>query len=532
MTRAFDLPGRSPVHATEGMVATSHPLASSSALRVLQDGGNAVDAAIAGVAVLCVVEPGSTGIGGDCFAIVAEPDGTISGVNGSGRSAAGANLDWYLEHGITNLEAHPVHSITAPGAIRGWEMLLAEQGTMGFDRVLRDAIHYAENGFPVAPRVGHDWSGVASELAKNEGAAHNFLQGGKAPAVGSIHAVPNLAKTLRAVAKHGSDAFYTGEVAADIASTVQGLGGFLSEQDLANVSADWVTPISTNYGGYDVYEIPPNGVGITALIMLNLMEKVGASSMGSHSAARQHMEIECARLAYSVRDAYVADIDHMTVTTDTLLSDAYTTELAKGYNPDKRNNDIELPTIPHSDTVYLSVVDRDLRAVSFINSLYNTFGSHIATKDSGIALQNRGACFVVEEGHPNAIGPSKRPLHTIIPAMAMKDGKAAYSFGVMGGAYQPIGQAHVLSNMIDHGFDPQEAVDYPRVFWDDEGGSDTLGIEAGVTEEVAQGLRDRGHDVAPSASPFGGGQIIAIDHERGVMVGGSDPRKDGQAQGY
>lgn len=529
MTRAFDLPGRSPVHATEGMVATSHALASSSAIRVLQDGGNAVDAAIAAVSVLCVVEPGSTGIGGDCFAIVAQPDGTLSGLNGSGRSAAGANLDWYLEQGIKNLEDHPVHAITAPGAIRGWETLLSRHGTMCFDRVLRDAIRYAENGFPVAPRVGLDWSKVVTELSENDGARHNFLQDGKMPEIGSIHAVPNLAKTLRAVANKGADAFYTGAIAAEIANTVRGLGGFLSEEDLAQVTADWVTPISTRYGGYDIHEIPPNGVGITALIMLNLLDKIDARSMGSHSALRQHAEIECARLAYSVRDAYVSDPATMTVSTDALLSETYAAELATGFNPDKRNTDIKLPPVPHSDTVYLTVVDRDLRAVSFINSLYNTFGSRIATKDSGIALQNRGACFVVEEGHPNAIGPSKRPLHTIIPGMATKNGKAAYSFGVMGGAYQPIGQAHVLSSMIDHGFDPQEALDYPRVFWE---GGDELETEAGVTDEVAQGLRDRCHETAPAEAPHGGGQIIAIDHERGVMTGASDPRKDGQAQGY
>jgi gamma-glutamyltranspeptidase / glutathione hydrolase len=532
MTRAFDLPGRSPVYATEGMVATSHALASSTALRVLQEGGNAVDAAVAASAVLAVVEPGSTGIGGDCFAIVAEPDGTLSALNSSGRSAAGAHLDWYLENGITNLETNPVHAITAPGAIRGWETLLSSHGTMGFDRVLRDAINYAENGFPISSRVGQDWAGAAAEMAKDEGAAHNFLHNGDAPSVGTMHAVPNLAETMKAIAANGSDAFYTGTIAADIANTVQRLGGFLSEEDLAQVAADWVTPISTRYGGYDIYEIPPNGVGITALIMLNIMDKIDARSFGSHSALRQHAEIECARLAYTVRDAYVADTDHMTVSTDAILSDAYTTELAKGFHADRRNTDITLPSVPHADTVYLTVVDRDLRAVSFINSLYMTFGSKIATKDSGIALQNRGACFVVEDGHPNTIGPSKRPLHTIIPGMAMKDGKAAYSFGVMGGAYQPIGQAHVLSNMIDHGLDPQEALDYPRVFWDEDSNDGKLHLEAGVTDEVAQGMRDRGHETVPATTPHGGGQIIAIDHERGIMTGGSDPRKDGQAQGY
>ena len=534
MTRAFDLPGRSPVRATEGMVATSHPLASSSALRVLQDGGNAVDAAIAAVSVLCVVEPGQTGVGGDCFAILAQPDGTLHGLNGSGRSAVGADVDWYLERGMTNLFDHPAHCITVPGAIRGWEKILNAHGTMGFDRVLRDAIHYAENGFPIASRVGHGWGRDVEKLSRTEGGRRNYLTNGEAPVEGGTHAFPNLGKTLRAVAKNGSDAFYTGTIAADIAKTVQDNGGFLSEEDLANMSADWVTPITTNYGGYDIHEIPPNGAGITALILLNLLDEVDARSLNSHSAERQHAEIECARLAYSARDTYVSDADSMTVSVERLLSDAYTCELAKGFSPEHRNPDIKLPSVPDADTVYLSVVDKDLRAVSFINSLYESFGSGIVTNDSGIALQNRGACFVTEKGHPNAIGPGKRPLHTIIPAMATKNGKAAWSFGVMGGAYQPIGQAHVLSNMIDHGMDPQEALDYPRVFWDDTGDWKNLPLklEAGVTDVVADGLRARGHQTTPADAPHGGGQIIAIDHERGVLTGASDPRKDGQAQGY
>ncbi len=534
MTRAFDRPGRSPVRATNGMVATSHPLASSAALRVLQDGGNAVDAAIAAAATTCVVEPGQTGIGGDCFAILAEPDGTLHGLNASGRAARGARTAWYLEQGITNLFDHPAHCVTVPGAIRGWETILKRFGTMDFDRVLRDAIHHADDGFPIASRVAQGWARDSAKLVGNEGGLLNYLQAGEAPREGHLHRFPNLAKTLKAVAKHGSDAFYTGAVAAEIASTVQEHGGFLSEEDIAACTAEWVTPISTRYNGYDVHEIPPNGAGITALILFNLLNKVGTCSLNANSTERLHAEIECARLAYSVRDTCVGDPDTMTVTVDQLLSDTFASDLARNFDPQQRNAAITLPPIPSADTVYLSVVDRDRRAVSFINSLYESFGSGLVTRDSGIALQNRGACFFVEAGHPNTIDPGKRPLHTIIPAMVTRGGKVQYCYGVMGGSYQPLGQAHVLTNMIDHGMDPQEALDHPRVFWEnrpDWQGSQ-LELEAGISDELAEGLRTRGHQTVPADLPHGGGQIVAIDHDAGVLTGASDPRKDGQAQGY
>lgn len=534
MTRAFDRPGRSPVRATEGMAATSHPLASSTALRILQDGGNAVDAAVAAAAVLCVVEPGHTGIGGDCFALLAQPDGTLHGLNGSGRAAAGARLDWYLERGITSLSDHPAHCVTVPGAVRGWETILDAHGTMGFDRVLRDAIRYAEDGFPVASRVARDWGRSTDKLAATGGGRHNYLHGGAAPAEGDMHALPNLAKTLRTIAAGGSQAFYTGAIAAEIAQTVRDHGGFLTEQDLAEMSADRVTPVTTRYGGYDIHELPPNGAGITALILLNLLDRIDARTLGAHSAGRQHAEIECARLAYSVRDTHVSDPDSMTVSVERLLSDTFTTDLVAGFSAQHRNPDIRLPPVADSDTVYLTVADRDLRVVSFINSLYDSFGSGLVTTESGVVLQNRGACFVVKENHANAIGPGKRPLHTIIPGMATQDGHVAWSFGVMGGAYQPLGQAHVLSNMIDHGMDPQEALDDPRIFWEDteEHTNPALTLESGVADHVAAGLRARGHAIRRAESPHGGGQIIAVDHENGVLTGASDPRKDGQAQGY
>lgn len=527
--RNFQLPGRSPVLATHGMAATAHPLATNSALKILQDGGNAVDAAIAASAVLAVIEPHMTGIGGDCFVLIHEPDGSIHGLNGSGRAASGAHLDWYLERGIDDLNKVPAHSITVPGALKAWDALLSRFGTRDFKSLFSDAISYGKNGFPIAPRVATDWATLVGKMLANEAASKHFLNNGNAPKTGEMFKLPVLAATLEKVANEGVGAFYTGPIATEIATTVQAEGGFLSEEDLAGVSADWVTPISTCYGGHEVHEIPPNGQGITALVLLNLLDVLGAKKLDANSVERAHMEMEAGRIAYSVRDAYVADPANMQATVAKILGSGHTEKLAGFYNPQKRNNEIVLPELPNSDTTYLTVVDRDLRAVSFINSLYNGFGSGIVTPNTGIALQNRGACFSLDPGHDNAIGPSKRPMHTIIPGMVTKNGRLSCSFGVMGGDYQPMGHAHVLANMFDYDMDPQEALDHGRIFWGADG---VLDVEAGVNEAVMEGLLARGHNVRSALVPLGGGQIIAIDHENGVMCGGSDPRKDGMAAGY
>ncbi len=511
------------------MVASAHPLATNTALKVLQDGGNAVDAAIAASAVLAIVEPAMTGIGGDCFVIVCEPDGSVQGLNGSGRSANGANLDWYLERGIDDLNSWPAHSITVPGALKAWDALSRRFGTRDFKNLFSDAISFGKNGFPVAPRVARDWAGLVEKVKLDEAASKHLLINGRAPTTGEIYKFPALAQTFQNVANDGIGAFYSGNIAAEIAATVQAKGGFLDEQDLSNVSADWVTPISTNYRGHDVHEIPPNGQGITALVLLNLLDRLKARDLDADSAERAHLEMEAGRLAYSVRDAHVSDPDTMKRAVSQILSQDLTGELARMFDPQQHNSNITLPELPDSDTTYLTVVDRDLRAVSFINSLYNGFGSGIVTPKSGICLQNRGACFSLSEGHDNAIGPSKRPLHTIIPGMVTCNGALAYSFGVMGGAYQPMGHAHVLTNMIDHAMDPQEALDHGRMFWDVGG---VLEIEDGVNVAVAKELQERGHKVRNSTAPIGGGQIIAIDHKNGILIGSSDPRKDGMAAGY
>lgn len=527
--RDFQLPGRSPVYCENGACATSHPIASSVALSVLQKGGNAVDAAVAAGAVLTVVEPAMTGIGGDCFAIVAEPDGSVHGYNGSGLSAAAAKTEWFLERGITEIDETSIHSVTVPGSVKCWDHLLAKHGRFGLDAALAPAIGYAETGFCVAPRVGTDWLDFVGDLSKDAGAARHYLAKGKAPAIGSRHSFPALARTLRLIADQGPDALYTGSVAAEIAALVQSYGGLLSEEDLAGVTCEPVTPVSASYRGVEVLELPPNGQGITALTLLKILEQFDLPSMDPHGADRHHLQLEAGRLAYGMRDAHIAAPDHMTVPVETLISTAYAQQLAQSISPASRNDALPSFVPSQSDTVYLSVADSEGRTVSFINSIFCGFGARICTEKSGVLLQNRGACFVVKPGHPNCIDGAKRPLHTIIPAMARKDGKVWLSFGVMGGAYQAQGHAQVIVNMVDYGMDPQEALDCERLFWTEDG---TILAERSLTQATFDGLLAKGHKMGWVAKPHGGGQIIAVDRESGFYCAASDCRKDGLAIGY
>lgn len=527
--RAFDQPGRSPVYAENGMAATSHPLATATALSVLRSGGNAVDAAIAASATLCTVEPHMTGIGGDCFVILVEPDGKVYGLNGSGRAPAAATAEKYRALGHEAVPEFGPLSITVPGAIRAWEALRDRFGTRGFDALFADAVRYAEEGFAIHPRVARDWVNCVEDLARDEGGRLHCLADGAAPALGARFSTPAFGATLRAIAKGGAKAFYEGEIAAEMAKVVQAKGGFLAEEDLAEAAADWVEPIALDYAGYDILEIPPNGQGITALILLGLMDRLCVRNAGADSALRHHLQIEAARLAYSVRDHLVSDPATMTATPAQILSDAHLDALAARIDPERRATDIVLPKLPDADTIYLTVVDRDRRAVSFINSVYDGFGSRVVMPKGGFALQNRGACFSLEVGHPNELGPRKRPMHTIIPAMAMRKGRVAISFGVMGGAYQPMGHAHVLANMVDFGMDPQAALDHARLFWDED---EVLAAESGIGADVRDGLAKRGHVLRDAGSPHGGGQVIVVDHESGFLIGGSDPRKDGLALGW
>ena len=530
--RDFHFPGRSPAVSANGMAATSMPTATLAALDVLRAGGNALDAAVAAVAVLCVVEPASTGIGGDCFCLYA-PAGEkkVYALNGSGRAPAGASIDFYEQHQIRALENTSAHAVTVPGAISAWETLLAAHGTKGLDELLRPAIGYAEGGHPVTSRVADDWKGQVDKLRR--GGAESFLPGGQAPVMGQMFHQPQLAATLKAIAKHGARAFYEGEVAADIVATLRARGGLHTEEDFARgrTVAHFVDPISLDWRGRTVWQCPPNGQGLLVLMILGILEGFSPPPDGPLGATRLHRHIEAARLAYRDRDAFLAD-PAVGVPVEKLLSRGYLA-LLRGLIRD----DVAMGTMPaageaalpvHADTVYLCVVDRDGNACSFINSLFQAFGSGILAQKSGVMLQNRGFGFRVQRGHPNCIAGDKRPMHTIIPGMVTEDGEAVLPYGVMGGHFQPMGQSMVLSNIFEHGMDPQEAIDCPRLF----PYAGKVEAERGIPASVRAKLGQLGHDVVDAEKPHGGGQAIFIDRKRGVLIGGSDPRKDGMALGY
>ena len=527
--RDFQLPGRSAVYAPNAMAATSHPLATEAAIATLRGGGNAVDAAVTAAAVLSVVEPHMVGLGGDCFALVSEPDGAVHGLNASGRSPAAAEAHALRARGWTAIPPTSAHAVTVPGAVRGYHELLERFGTIGFDRALVPAIGFAESGFHVAPRVAHDWAGAVEKLAADAGARCHLLPGGAAPAAGDRMSFPALAGTLRALANGGPDAFYGGRIADDILATIAAAGGSMSADDLAAASADWVTPISARYRDHELVELPPNGHGATALLILRILEQFDIAALAPESPARWHLHLEAARAAYAVRDRHVADPAWMDTKIDALFATELATGLADQIDPAARRDEFGFALPPRSDTVYLTVADPEGRIVSLIASLYNDFGSGIVTPDTGIVLQNRGACFNLDDAHPNCLAPNKRPLHTIIPGLVRQNGRTVAGFGVMGGHYQPAGHAHVLSNIVDHGMDPQTALDAPRIFFDDEG---SLQCEAGVTTVIRDGLAALGHRLSASPKPIGGGQIVWRDADRGGLIGASDPRKDGCALGF
>ena len=531
--RDFHLPGRSPVYAPHGMAATSMPSATLTALDVLRGGGNALDAAVAAVAVLCVIEPQSTGIGGDCFCLYAPAGaGKVIALNGSGRAPAAASLDELERRGVHALEDTSAHAVTVPGAVAAWETLLHAHGTKGLDELLQPAIRFAEEGWPVLPRVAADWSGAVDKLRRT--GAQRFLPGGSAPAAGDLFRQPALAETLRAIAWGGARAFYEGPIAADMVATLRAHGGLHTEADFAEglAAAEFVAPIHATWRGWDVWECPPNGSGLLVLMLLGILGGFGTAPDGPLGATRMHRHIEAARLVYRDRDAFLADPAQADVPVARLTSPQYLAGL-RNLIDDRR----PLPTLPaageallpaHRDTVYLCVVDRDGNACSFINSLYNSFGSGILAERSGIMLHNRGFAFRLERGHPNCIAPRKRPMHTIIPGMVMKDGQAVMPFGVMGGHFQPMGQTLFLTNMLEFGLDIQEALDLPRLF----PFAGKVEIERGIPAGTAEQLARMGHEIVLEEKPHGGGQAIWIDRARGCLIGGSDPRKDGMALGY
>ena len=511
------------------MAATSVPSATLAALDVLRAGGNALDAAIAAVAVLCVVEPASTGIGGDCFCLYAPAGQEPVALNGSGRAPRAATIDWYEGAQMKEQVATSPHSVTVPGAISAWETLLAAHGTKDLAELLRPAISYAEGGHTITSRVASDWEGSVDKLA--QGGAHPFVP---APKVGDVFRQPELAQTLKAIAARSSRAFYEGEVAADMVATLRARGGLHTEEDFAagRTAAEFVTPIHTEFRGHEVWQCPPNGSGLHVLMILGMLRGWDPAPDGPMGALRLHRHIEAARLAYRDRDAFLADPSQVDVPVAHLTSAAYLDSLRGLIRDDVAMAEMPLPgeamLPPHRDTVYLCVVDRDGNACSFINSLFEGFGSGIWAPKSGVFMQNRGYSFRLERGHPNCIAPMKRPMHTIIPGMVTKGGRAVMPYGVMGGHFQPMGQTLFLANHFDHGLDIQESLDLARIF-------PRLGrvqAERGIPADVIAHLTRMGHGVDVIDKPHGGGQAIWIDHERGVLIGGSDPRKDGMALGY
>jgi gamma-glutamyltranspeptidase/glutathione hydrolase len=478
-----------------------------------------------------VVEPQSTGIGGDCFCLYAPGGGDrIVAYNGSGRAPAKATTEWFSVRGIREIESHTAHAATVPGAVEAWARLIADHGTRDLGSLLQPAIALARDGYPVHARVAFDWRLAAATLRNDANAAEIFMPGGQVPPPGALHRQPALAKTLARIAENGPDAFYKGPVAEDIVEHLNARGGLHTLEDFAATRGEYVIPIKSGYRGHDVYECPPNGQGVIALLLLNILAELGMEKLAPLSAERLHLMIEATRLAYQDRNAFVADPVRAQVPVDWLLAPAHARERACHIRRDKAMAPLAPPAMPaHEDTVYICVVDKDRNAASFINSLFRSFGTGILAPRSGVMLHNRGIGFVVEPGHPNCIAPGKRPLHTIIPGMLVKDGRAVMPFGVMGGHYQAMGHAYFLSNFLELGFDLQEAIDLPRLFPTPKG---PVEVEGGVPEPVVAELVRRGHKTQRPEKPIGGGQAIWIDPKTGVLTGASDPRKDGCALGY
>jgi gamma-glutamyltranspeptidase/glutathione hydrolase len=529
--------GRSVVRAPQAMVASSQPLASQVGLDILKRGGNAADAAIAMAAMLNVTEPNMTGVGGDAFMMVYSPKTRkLEALNASGRAPRALNLDYFTSRKMTQMPLVGMPVITVPGAFDGWVTLLEKHGTMKLADLLAPAIGYAENGFPVAEKISADWEPEVAKLKADPAAAATFLVNGGAPAPGTIFVQKNLARTLRTLGKEGRDGFYRGEIGRAIVDYCQKNGGFLTMEDLGAQKSNWVEPIATTYRGYTLHELPPNNQGLTALLILNILEGLDLKSMRTDPALYYHTLIEATKIAFADRNRYIADPAFGKLPVKELLSKDYAAKRRALIDPAKA---IDPPPYGEfktgTDTTYFTVVDKDRMAVSFINSLFNSFGSGIVAGDTGIMLQNRGTGFSLEANHPNRFEPGKRPFHTLIPAMVFKDDKLLMSYGVMGGDIQAQGHAQVLINLVDRGMNLQQAIDAPRIRYISGRG---VMLEDTLSDQIVNDLIKRGHErVLPPAgikhrALMGGGQAIMIDPVSGALSGASDPRKDGLALGY
>ena len=523
---------RSMVLATRGAVCASQPLATEAGLAILRKGGNAFDAAVATAAVLNVVEPMSTGIGGDMFALAwSAKEKKLVGLNGSGRSAATASVEAYRALGMNRIPRFGAYTVTVPGAFHGWCTLLEKYGSLPLEEVLADAIRYAEEGFPVSEVIAENWRSGTRHQGIPEFAENYLLREGdrwRAPRLGEVFRQPDIGRTFRALAKGGIEVFYRGEIARRIASYLESKGSLIRLGDLQKHSSTWVEPVSTEYKGYRLYELPPNGQGIVALEMLNILEGYDLRKLGHNSADYIHLVTEAKKLAFTDRDTFVTDLDTRKLPVETLISKEYAAKMRARIDP-KRAGRYPRSTLEiGNDTVYLCTADSQGNMVSFINSIYYGFGSGLVVPGTGICLQNRGALFRLGKDHLNRLEGSKRPLHTIIPAFVTREGKPWFCYGVMGGDMQPQGHTQVLLNMIEFGMNPQEAGEAARVC---EAGGRVL-VESGVSDQAIEGLRAMGHQVQRAVGSFGGYQGILFDHKNGVYQAASDNRKDGCAAGY
>lgn len=527
--------GRSAVHACNGMVASSQPLASQTGIQMLQAGGNACDAIVAMAAVLNVVEPFSTGIGGDAFALLYIPgEKILKSINGSGFAPVGLSYSYLVDElSFEQIPKTGVLPITVPGAVSAWEMIHETYGKLSWEDILKPAIKYAKNGFPVSPVIAQVWNELVPKLLNHEGAKKTYLiNEQRAPFAGEIFKQKNLASTLRTISKQGADAFYRGDLSNRTAEFLQQEGGFIQTSDLESYEAEWTTPISREIYSNIVWEHGPNGQGLVTLLILGIVEELDIARYPHNSVDYLHYLIEAKKLAFADAFAYIADPEYMSISPSKFLSEEYAQTHASQINPKQAMRSIPAPFQPGDDTVYLTAADKDGMSVSFINSLFYGFGSGVVDPQTGIAFQNRGAGFSLIKGHPNQYLPKKRPFHTIIPAMITSpENELLFSFGVMGGHHQPQGQTQVFLNLILHEMDPQEAINCPRFHHDQI--ANTVAFEEPIGIRTRSELRKRGHVILDSVGTnFGGGQIIQRDLSTGCYIGGSDPRKDGQVQGY
>jgi gamma-glutamyltranspeptidase/glutathione hydrolase len=523
---------RSTVYARRGAIATSRPLAATAGLAVLQGGGNAFDGAVAAAAVLAVVDPLSTGLGGDGFALCWQAsDPKVHALNASGRAPRAARLEDFRARFGDAMPRQGINSVTVPGVVDGWQCLLDRFGTMPLARLLEPAIYYAAEGFPVPEIFARQWEAATPRLSVHPNTARTLLPGGRAPRTGEMFRQLELANTLRQLAAEGRDAFYEGDIAARIVAFSEAEGGLLTRDDFRSHRSSWVEPITTRYRGLDVYECPPNGQGLIVLLALGILEGFDLSSLGWGSAQHLHILAETLKLAYADGYQYVSDPEVNDIPLDALLSEWYAAARRARISPDRvRGHQHGYPL--EGDTIYLTTVDEQGNVCSLINSLSLGFGSGLIAGDTGIILQNRGSGFRLDPSHRNRLEGGKRPYHTIIPAMVLKDGRPWLTYGVVGGFMQPAGHVEVLSNLVDFGMSPQEALDAPRLRVERDG---TVAVEEGFDGAALAGLRDRGHPVAvyaPMTLTFGGGQAILIDQETGVLAAASEPRWDGLALGY